>query len=101
MIEPVVRRPVSPLLAQFVDCLWIQRDYSQPHARERVLPTGTANLVFALESASQARSSLVGPRSTYIELDTSKPFSAIGVHFKPAGASPFFGVPTSDLQIRV
>jgi AraC-like DNA-binding protein len=46
----------------------------------------------------RAASSLAGARSQFVELDTSRPFSAIGVHFKPGGGSPFFGVPASELR---
>jgi AraC-like DNA-binding protein len=56
------------------------------------------DLVFAVDSDGHAASSLAGARSDFIELDTSRPFSAIGVHFKPGGGSPFFGVPSSELR---
>ena len=91
----------SSPLTQFVDCLWIQCGYGQPHVRERVLPTGTADLIFAVDATGGARSSsIAGPRSASVDLDTSRPFSAIGIHFKPGGASPFFGTPLSELRDR-
>jgi hypothetical protein len=54
--------------------------------------------VFAVDGAGRTRSSIAGPRPTFLELDTSRPFSAVGIHFKPDGASPFFGVPMSELE---
>jgi AraC-like DNA-binding protein len=56
------------------------------------------DIVFAVDSEGRAASSLAGARSDFLELDTSRPFSAIGVHFKPGGGSPFFGVPSSELR---
>lgn len=56
------------------------------------------DLVFALDSEGRTRSSIAGARSHYVELDTSRPFSAIGIHFKPGGGSPFFGVPSGELR---
>ena len=96
---PTIRRPVlaSPL-APFVDCFWIHGCSSRAHSRERVLPTGTASLVFAIDADGRTRSSLVGPRSMFVELETSRLFRAIGVHFKPGGVAPFFGVPSSELR---
>jgi AraC-like DNA-binding protein len=43
-------------------------------------------------------STISGPRSACIELDTSQPFSACGVHFKPGGAFPFIAVPANELH---
>jgi AraC-like DNA-binding protein len=96
---PVVRRLAPPLpLSRFVDCFWIQYGYSGPQARERVLPTGTMDLVFAMDGEGRAASTIAGARSEFLDLDTSRPFSAIGIHFRPGGGSPFFGVPTSEVR---
>jgi len=96
---PVVRQlaPSFPL-SRFVECFWIHYGYRGPQARERVLPTGTMDLVFAMNDEGRAASTIAGARSDCLELDTSRPFSAIGVHFKPGGGSPFFGVPASELR---
>jgi AraC-like DNA-binding protein len=56
------------------------------------------DLVFAVNSEGRAASAVAGTRSGFLELDTSRPFSAIGVHFKPGGGSPFFGVPGGELR---
>jgi AraC-like DNA-binding protein len=81
-----------------VDCFWIHSGYSAPHSRERVLPTGTMDLVFAVGADGCAASAIAGARSQFLELDTSLPFSAIGVHFKPGGGAPFFNVPSGELR---
>src|SRR5438874_3364534 len=98
--NPQSMRQLTPPfpLSQFVDCFWIHSGYSPSHTRERVLPTGTIDLVFALGSDGRASSAVAGARSHFLELDTSRPFSAVGVHFKPGGGAPFFGVPGSELR---
>jgi AraC-like DNA-binding protein len=58
------------------------------------------DLVFAMDSEGRAASTAAGARSQFVELDTSRPFSAIGVHFKAGGGSPFFGLPASELLNR-
>jgi AraC-like DNA-binding protein len=92
-------RPVPPL-SSFVDSFWIYEGYIQAHARERVLPTGTMQLVFTLDADGRLAASVAGPRSHFVELDTSRPFSAIGVHFRPGGGFPFFAVPSGELHNR-
>ena len=84
MKTPVIRRLVPPFpLSEFIDCFWIHTHYCGPQACERVLPIGTMDLVFALDCDGRATSSIAGARSEFLELDTSRSFSAIGVHFKP------------------
>ena len=101
MDRPIIRRLVSASpLAPFIDCFWIHCGYRQPHSRERVLPTATADVIFSVDSGGRPRSCVAGPRTAFVELETSRPFSAIGIHFKPGGASPFFGVPSSELRDR-
>lgn len=87
-------------VSQFVDCFWIYSGYSPSHARERVLPTGAMDLVFAVDIEGRAASTITGARCDSLELDTSRPFNAIGVHFKPGGGAPFFGVPSNELRNR-
>jgi AraC-like DNA-binding protein len=94
------RRTPGPPLSECVDSLWIYEGYVQPHARERVLPTGTMQLVFRADADGRIASAVVGARSEFLALDTSRPFSAIGIHFKPGGGFPFFGVPSSELHNR-
>ncbi len=37
-----------PPLSQFVHMLWLYEGYTQPHAKERVLPTGEMQIVINL-----------------------------------------------------
>jgi AraC-like DNA-binding protein len=90
----------GPPLSDFVDVLWIFEDYVQPHTSERVLPTGTMELIFTLDADGRMASGVAGPRSEFLLLDTSRPFSVIGVHFKAGGGFPFFGVPSGELHNR-
>jgi AraC-like DNA-binding protein len=93
------RRIRRPPLSRFVDFCWLAEGYVQPHAAERVLPTGCADLILSLDE--HAGSDIVaGPRSCAIVIDTSRSLSFIGVRFKPGGAFPFLGLPVRELQDR-
>jgi hypothetical protein len=39
--------------------------------------------------ANQAQARVSGARSKFFEIDTSRPFSIVGAHFKPGGGFPF------------
>jgi AraC-like DNA-binding protein len=99
---PVVHRCRSPRppLASFVDLLWIYEGYVLPHARERLLPMATTELVIDLRASTSdsAAAIVAGPRSQYTTLETSAENSVVGVHFKPGGAFPFFGLPAGELH---
>jgi AraC-like DNA-binding protein len=86
------------VLSQFVDYFWSYAAYAQPHRCERVLPSGTIELVFRMNADTTCVSGVAGPRSHVMELDTSQPFSVIAVHFKAGGGFPFFGVPACELR---
>ena len=88
----------GPPLSGFVDFFWICEGYVPRHRRERLLPTGAAELVFTLDANGRSDSGVAGARSECLVLDTSTPFSAIAVHFRPGGAFPFFGAPGCDLH---
>ena len=47
-----IRRVPRPPLSGFVDLLWYLQGISQPYGKERLLPTGTIELVFPLERMS-------------------------------------------------
>jgi AraC-like DNA-binding protein len=94
-----VHRPAPPL-SELIDFFWIYEDYAAPHRRERLLPTGTSELVFTRDANGRAASGVVGARTTSVMLDTSTPFSVIAVHFRPGGAFPFFSVPGTELRDR-
>src|SRR5262245_43854841 len=84
----------SPPLSDFVALLWIQDSCVQPHAFERVLPTGTMQVLFSMNPGGRTTNRVVGARSESLVLPASRPFRVIGVHFKPGGGFPFFRVPS-------
>lgn len=102
--------PLSDLIHYF----WFHEGYAPPHVQERVFPTGTLQIIFNLgdnafqvfdpldiTSAQTYRDSVVnGPRSGFTVIGTAGLAATMGVHFKPGGALPFFGIPASDLRNR-
>jgi AraC-like DNA-binding protein len=95
--EPFHCRRPGPLLSRFVDFLWTYDGYLPPSAQERLLPTGTMELVFRRD-ADEGVCGVAGPRSEFLTIETSRPFSVIAVHFRPGGGFPFFGVPSAELH---
>jgi AraC-like DNA-binding protein len=92
------------VLGEFVELLWLYDIQPRAHSQERMLPMPTTELVIDLgESMTNVPVALVvGPHSEHWALDTSRAITVIGVHFKPGGAFPFFGVPANDLHnVRV
>jgi AraC-like DNA-binding protein len=95
LIHRVTRRPLS----EFVDSLWLSERYVQPHAAERVLPTGNAGLILNLDECGRATGDVLsGARTRSFVLDTSSPMSLIGVSFRPGGSFPFSGGPAGEVQ---
>jgi AraC-like DNA-binding protein len=99
----------KPPLSEFVDIFW---SYEGPEAEpeiERILPTGTLELVINLrqnelrfydnecpEKYSRFSGAVVSGAHGR-GLTPVAEASIIGVHFKPGGAFPFLGLPASDL----
>ena len=96
--KPFRRYKPGPPLSEFVDFFWSFDSYGPSHDRERLLPTGTMELVFSADACGKVASGVAGPRAECLVLNTSTPFSVIAVHFKPGGGFPFFGVPGSELH---
>ena len=105
----VARAPVAPL-APFIECLWSLAD-TPVHAQERVVPSGTFELVINLEenafrihdsrqggrSATFSGAMVSGAYSRPFVIDTRAHASIVGVHFKPGGARPFLGLCATEL----
>ncbi|QDU10377.1 helix-turn-helix domain-containing protein [Gimesia aquarii] len=104
-----LRKPLD----QFVDCLWYSDGESRSHQKERLLPTGTVELVFKLKEDRALRifdnacdttgrcfskAVVSGAYSHHFALDTSESSPTVGVHFRPGGASLILGVPLSELM---
>ncbi|MGF1471466.1 MAG: DUF6597 domain-containing transcriptional factor [Rubrobacteraceae bacterium] len=101
----------GPPLSDFVKLFWFYEGYDPPHAMERILPTGTADLVINLRDGPLkvydpwdtgrfrrfGHSLISGPHSDFFVIDTACQASTMGVHFEPGGAYPFLPVPASEL----
>ena len=88
------RAPLSGL----VDFFWTSDSGARP--RERVLPTGTMELVFRVDATGRTAATVVGARSAFATLHAPQPFSVVAVHFKPGGGWAFFGMPAHELRDR-
>jgi AraC-like DNA-binding protein len=91
-----------PPLSDFVELLWLFENPAPSHASERVLPTGTIELVINLADGTSGgfEALVAGPHSRFFVLDTSQPTSIVGVHFKPGGAFTFLALPVDELRNR-
>lgn len=106
-----IHRPVGPL-AGLVDCIWLWQGYASPQPKERVLPSGTLDLVINLrddrlrvyDRDDPARcdvysgTMISGATSGYLVIHTPPIADVVGVHFKPGGAAPFLGIPAGELE---
>jgi methylphosphotriester-DNA--protein-cysteine methyltransferase len=102
--------PGSPL-SHFVDDVWLYDDYTPAHPRERILPSGTIELVVNLNDDEMriydrrragvcerfSGAIVSGTYHRFFVIDTAEEASLLGVHFRPGGAFPFFGLPASEL----
>jgi AraC-like DNA-binding protein len=108
-LEYLSYRP-GPPLEGFVENLWFLSD-APLHARERILPSGTLELVinlhedeFRIYDAAELRpprrftGAIVSGayRGPFI-IDTEEHAAVLGVHFAPGGAVPFLGAPPGHL----
>lgn len=103
--------PRAPL-AEFVGLLWYFDGPAAPHARERLLPTGTTELIINLranetrvyDAADPARmrrfpgAIVSGPHSECFVIDTAEQAAVLGVHFKAGGSRPFFAAPATEFH---
>jgi AraC-like DNA-binding protein len=100
-----------PPLSKFVDNFWLYEGYEPEHKTERILPTGTLELVINLRQnellfydaeltenrCSFSGAIVSGASGRSFSPDTAEAALIIGVHFKPGGAFPFLGLPAGDL----
>jgi AraC-like DNA-binding protein len=92
----VAMRAARPPLDASVELLWLYES-SVTHAAERLLPTGSMELVITLE-APQHEALIAGAYSRFAVLDTSQPALVLGAHFRPGGAYPFLRMPAGELH---
>jgi AraC-like DNA-binding protein len=106
------QRVPRPPLDAFVASIWVCRDSPRPHALERVLPTGAAQLIVNLKEdrtrlydperpyryASMAGTVLAGVLSRYQIIDTCQQEYVAGVAFRPGGTAAFLRTPAHETR---
>lgn len=110
----LTRRPPSPL-SDFVADIWLYSDYRPRHRFERIMPTGTIELVISLREdkplrcyhpeTCEVRGTVYGPllsgaRAGHSLVDTEQQTEIMGVHFRPGGAGAFLDLPADEVQAR-
>jgi AraC-like DNA-binding protein len=99
----------KPPLSEFVDSFWLYEGHATEHKIERILPTGTLELVINLrqnelrfydtklpENCSRFSGAIISGAHGRGIAPAAEAF-LIGVHFKPGGAFPFLGLPAGEL----
>ena len=100
-----------PPLSEFVRLLWLYEGYTQPHAKERALPTGEMQLIVNLledrsciydrEDPGRAqtfRGAIIsGAHSEYQVIGTAMQSYIMGACFQAGGAFPFLRMPAGEL----
>ena len=99
----------KPPLSKFADKFWLYEGHKPKHKTERILPTGTLELVINLrqnelrfydaerpENCSRFSGAVISGAHGRGFAPAEETF-IIGVHFKPGGAFPFLGLPAGDL----
>jgi AraC-like DNA-binding protein len=106
-----VARPPTPPLGKFVEYVWASQG-APAHAKERVVPTGTLELIVNLvddkvriyDTAGRDRwCSGAGVSGAYrrpFTFDTRENASVVGVHLRPGCAGLVLGVPPGELTDR-
>lgn len=103
------KRPPAPLDA-FIERLWHCAD-APAHPRERILPAGSVELVIDLaedevriyDAAHPDRRRVYsgavvsGAYAQSFLIDSRQHRSMLGVHFRPGGAFPFFGISLDEI----
>ncbi|KYF49771.1 AraC family transcriptional regulator [Sorangium cellulosum] len=102
-----VRHVPGPPLSAHVAELWYL-SAAPPRAAERILPSGTLQLIVNLDADElrvhdgptlrrHAGAAVVGAYQSAFGVDTRAHVSMVGVHFRPGGAWPFLGAPPGAL----
>jgi len=101
-----------PPLGHFVELLWLCEGFRPAHPRERLLPTGTIEIVIhlredhiltygrrdVLRPFTLSGSVVCGAHSEFFVIDTASQDGVMGVHFRPGGAYPFLRLPSGELH---
>jgi len=103
-------RVPRPPLDVFIESIWLCENDPRPHALERILPTGTAQLIVNLREDqirgydpernmrcdTTAGTVLCGIQSKYTVIDTAEQEYVMGVVFRPGGTVPFVRAPAHE-----
>lgn len=107
-----VQRIPAPPLDVSIAAIWYCESEPRPHALERVLPSGRAQLIVnltedqtrgyvpdgdGLRVVKTSGTVLAGVQSRYSIIDTLEQQCVLGVTFHPGGTVPFFRVPAHEL----
>jgi AraC-like DNA-binding protein len=101
-----------PPLSELVELFWYYEGHNPRHEKERRLPDGSMQLVVNLREdrlrvcdgrdhdrfRSFGGCLLSGVHSGFVVIDTANQERVMGVHFKPGGVFPFFGLPARELR---
>src|SRR3981081_2523103 len=99
-----------PPLGRFVELLWLYEGFRPAHSKERLLPTGTVEIVFdvredrfltygwreKMQPFYLSRSVVCGPHSEFFVIDTASQDAVMGVHLRPGPAYPFLDVANGE-----
>jgi AraC-like DNA-binding protein len=105
-------RVPKPPLDSFIESIWVYQNDPRPHALERILPTGAAQLIVNLKedqtrlyvpefphrSVATSGSVLSGAQSRFQIIDTSEQEYVAGVAFRPGGTVPFMHMPAHEAR---
>jgi AraC-like DNA-binding protein len=104
-------RVPSPPLDRFIASIWFCQSELRPFALERVLPSGTAQLIVNLKEdrtrmyhpgsgAMTANCGTIfsGISTRFGVIDTAEQECVAGVSFRPGGTSAFFAMPAHQLR---
>lgn len=105
------RRPAPPL-DRFVDAVWVCRNAPSPRRLERVLPSGTPQLIVNLMedqtriyrpvpgglACDASPGSVIGLATRHQIIDTDEQSYVAGVVFHPGGTLPFAALPAEALR---
>ncbi len=101
----------APPLDAFIASIWYCENESRPYVLERVLPSGSAQLIVNLKEdqtlvyrpeagyrCETAPGAVVrGMQSRYSIIDSAEQESVLGVSFRPRGTVPFLPVPAHEM----
>jgi AraC-like DNA-binding protein len=110
----LTRVPAAPL-SHFVELLWFYENLETDHAKEKLLPDASMELIIDLSEGPKKlydnrdlerfsvynRCWVSGMQRQFIVLGVEQGSSMMGAHFRTGGAAPFFGFPLSELSGNV